>query len=468
MIPYPFQKQVLNEIDWFRGRCLLALEQGLGKTLISLWWLKRREAIPVIVVCPGTVKFVWQYESQRVGLSCEVISGRSPYRLGSADVTVINYDILLYWLNYLERNYKCLIIDECHYIGNHRAKRTRAVKRLAAGIPYVLALSGTPVLNRPYELHTTLSILCPKLFPSRWEFLQRYCHPVLTPWGWQYKGVSNVEELHSILTRRVMIRRRKEEVLDSLPPKIRSTIPIPISVQDYHQLLRNLRSNNERGEVSKAQSLIQEVARLKLNGAIEWIRNLLDTTGEKVVIFGVHKEIIESLCSALHSYGCVKIDGDTPMEKRSEIVSQFQHVPKVRVFVGNVLAAGTGITLTASSNVLFVELPWRPSDILQAEDRCHRIGTHRPVWVYYLVAQGTIEEKICRIIEKKQNIINSVIDGGSGEELDLLALMKEELFDVCGRSVEEVEHCIQEGGGPPPCDQGMDTNRLPMVQPWLF
>jgi len=176
----------------------------------------------------------------------------------------------------------------------------------------------------------------------------------------------------------------------------------------------------------RIEALKQLAAKGKIRQAMEWIDNFLEQGG-KLVVFAIHRTIIDLLMER-YTNCAVKIDGSVSIEDRQKAVDRFQTDDSVRLFVGNVKAAGVGITLTVSSSVAFLEYPWSPGDMEQAEDRCHRIGQKDSVNIYYLIAQGTIEEQICKLIDSKRLVLNAVLegkdDGAGGIFAELLELIK--------------------------------------------
>ncbi len=442
---FPYQIECLQEINDFNGRCLCSLEPGLGKTLISLWWIaeKPEQRLPAIVVCPLSVKWHWEREAkEKCGMEeVLVLEGRKPTGEKLEQLTILNFDILTGRLiELMKLKPKTIIIDETHNIAN-QTKRTRAVRALCTGVPYVLALSGTPLVNRPIELLNTLQILRPDVpeFRSKIIYGDRFCGRFLSYWGWDYKGATNTDELNKLLLSTCMSRRRKIDVLPDLPPKIRDVVALPLSNHKEYDKASNdflgwLRKENpsrvkkaaKAEALTKVSYLLQLAARLKLKSAVEWINDLL-AGGEKVVVFATHKKMISALSRRLNCESVI-IDGSVTGADRQRAVDRFQTDPKVRAAICNIVAGGTGITLTAASTVVFVELDWRPGVHLQAEDRPHRIGQTGPVWIHYLVAHGTIEEKLCSVLQAKQRVLNAVLDGGNSEnDLTVFDLLMKEL-----------------------------------------
>jgi len=447
---YPFQKRGVRAIHHYNGRVLLADEMGLGKTYQVLQWLKEQPDVrPVVVVTPAHLKGFWQNEARRkTGLHAVVLNGIKPTpipkRLRGSLIIILNYEILKGWVDVLlELEPQCLVIEEAHYCKNRRAKRTKLIRRLAKVAQHCIAISGTPLLNRPAELFPTLNMLWPEKYPSFFSYATRYCNPVHKPWGMDYKGAIHIKELHNKLTEVGMIRRRKADVLQDLPLKQRTVIPVNIELQSYmeaqvnfltwlaKQSLEKAERASKALEITKLGYLKRLAATEKLPQVISWIDDYLEETNDKLVIYGIHKAVVRSLYNHYRSIS-VCLDGSTPKKERATIVRVFQQNKRIRLFIGNIQAAGTGITLTAASRLLFAEIDWVPANMTQAEDRVHRIGQKQHVDITYLVAKGTIEEKLCEIIQRKQQIVSQTLDGETvvGNELNvfdaLLESMKKE------------------------------------------
>jgi SNF2 family DNA or RNA helicase len=445
---YKFQEKAVRKISHFDGRALLADEMGLGKTLEALQWLAENpELRPAVVVCPANIKWVWETQAvEHVSLRADILQGKSPPRkrlTNSHPILILNYEILQYWFKYIRRlQPKVLLLDECHYIKNLRAIRTRKARKLSKRVPHIIGISGTPLTNRPWELFPILNILRPDKFPSPILFAFRYCKPRLGRRGtWEYKGATNLKELHNRLNRLCMIRRLKKDVIKELPDKIRQVIPLPIEKKkDYQEaadnFLRWLRkiSKAKAHRAKKAQQLVQLgylkrlAAELKMKAVLEWVDSFLEESSGKLVLYCCHKKIIKILRERYKNI-CVVIEGGTPTKKRKLIVKSFQTKKKKRLFIGNIRAAGVGITLTAASTLAFVELDWVPGNHTQAEDRIHRIGQKNAAVIYYLIARGTIEEDLCRIIQKKQINISKILDGKkkTADKLEVFNMLEKKL-----------------------------------------
>jgi SWI/SNF-related matrix-associated actin-dependent regulator of chromatin subfamily A-like protein 1 len=425
---FPFQRKGVLFLNRRKGRALIADPMGLGKTVQALGWLNhRKSARPVVVICPSSVRLNWQREIDRWLLGEEAYLPRSQRAdgLGYDEQTfiVIHYDIVQYWVEWLKKlKPMVLIVDEAQAIKSNGAKRTKAVKKLAKGIRHVIGLTGTPIVNRPIEVFNILYIIDKTAIPNFHTFTRRYCAAKFNGFGWDYSGASNTKELHNLLTSSIVLRRRKEDVLTSLPPKIRSFVPLSLDNQAEYEaaeedLISYLLETEGKAAANRAKSspalvriskLRMLAARGKLEQAIDWISDTI--VNHKLVVFGVHREIIDPVSEHFKKVA-VKIAGDVSETDRQKAIDKFQTDPKIRLFVGQVQAAGVGITLTASSHVAFLELPWTPGDVLQAEDRVHRIGQEQPCVIYYLMAARTIDEDMAKLIDKKRSILNAVLDG---------------------------------------------------------
>lgn len=432
---YPFQREGLLFTETRGGRCLIADEMGLGKTIQALGWLKLHpEHRPAVIVTPASLKLNWAREIYKwlpeEYKDTYVISGRNNKAdYSEKKILIINYDILSdHEESILNMNPSTMILDEIHYIKSMQARRTKAVFSFSRKIPHIIGLSGTPIVNKPIEFFPMLNILRKDLFPSRWQFAMRYCAPKNNGFGWNFGGASNTEELHKILTETIMIRRLKKDVLKDLPDKTRQIIPIEIENRlSYNSARSNLETwlnDNDQKEYSinaltEIEKLKQIAVQGKMKAIIEWIQDVIDK-GEKLVVFCTHTATIEILRNTFSDIS-VKIDGSTDIKMRDFAVQSFQENDAVRLFLGNIIAAGTGITLTAASKLAFVELGWTPGIHDQAEDRIHRIGQKDAANIYYLIANDTIEDDIATLLDEKRKILTAVLDGKEAPEDSLLS-----------------------------------------------
>lgn len=325
-----------------------------------------------------------------------------------------------------------VLVANCQYLSNPKTQRTKAVKAVSKGVHNVLALSATPLTVRPQELFPVLNILWPKEFPAYLPFLTRYCDPKWTPWGMDYSGASNLEELHHRLITLGMVRYRKKDVLKDLPDKVIRVVPIELWDQDQYQdatkdfmswlkqnMAHRVRSASKAEALTKVGYMLRLCAKLKMKGIVEWANNFLTETDEKLILFAIHHNAIDVMRRRI-GFKHVVVDGSVTGVHRQNAIDNFQKDPTTRAIFGNLQACGVGTTLTAASEVGICEYPWRPGDLLQAMDRPHRIGQKNTVFINFFAAAGTIEEDMCKLLQTRQQNISTILDGGKHEsELNL-------------------------------------------------
>ncbi len=433
-----------------RPSALIADEPGLGKTIQAIGLVNLDDGLRrVLIVCPAVVKRNWALELQKWlvrPLSVGIADART---WPDTDVVIVNYDVLDRHAERLGEPWDLVVWDEAHYCKNPKARRTQLALSVCARRR--LALTGTPILNRPIEAWPILCALDPARWNERtfWQFARRYCGARQVWAGrrvgyvWDFSGASNLSELQEVLRSTVMVRRRKADVLTDLPPKVRQVVELPangladlvreeaetwerhaakiaalrvavVDAQDtdgwqaaVEALRRATREAFESLSVAR-----HRVAMAKVPLVVEWVRDLLDGGVAKVVVWAHHRDVISELVQQL---GAVSITGDTPEARRQETVRRFQEDPSVRVFVGSITAAGVGITLTAASHVVFAELDWVPANITQAEDRCHRIGQHDSVLVQHLVLEGSLDAHMARVVVDKQQVLDQALDADAAD-----------------------------------------------------
>ncbi|MGA2009704.1 MAG: DEAD/DEAH box helicase [Solirubrobacteraceae bacterium] len=420
-------------------RTFLADEQGLGKTVEALATLEADGAYPAIVVCPASMKLGWQREAQRwlPHRSVSIAQGRGGVA-PSAEITILNYEIVAAHYEYLaHRRPQALVIDESHYCKNPRAKRTQAVRHLAAAVRaggLRLALTGTPVLNHAEELIAQLRII------GRMEDFGSGAR-----FAAQFRGEVSEERLHWHMRRSCFVRRLKADVLPQLPPKRQVVVPIALTNEPEYRLAERdviewLRSqpldlselNAKIAATLRAQRLAQLgtlqrlAARGKLAAALAWIEDFL-ASDESLVVFARHVEVQHAVLArfpdALH------LMGEDGLEEREASIAAFQRPDGPRLIVAATRVAAQGITLTRASNVAFLELEWTPAMHDQAEDRCHRIGQRDAVTAWYLLAARTIDETMARLIQSKRAVVSAVTDGRVLDSDGLVSAVIAELRD---------------------------------------
>jgi len=424
----PFQEIGVSMIESKNGRVLLADEMGLGKTVQALAWLQlHKECRPTLIITPASLKYNWKNEVRKwLPVSkVQVINSTNQDTELIGKIIIINYDILSFWYKKLIKyNFKILIADECHYFKNNEAIRTKLVKKIAKNIPKIIALSGTALENRPLDIYNAWKIIDPENCPPFVTFGNLYCGGSFV----DYKGATNLSELHNILKKTILIRRLKKDVLPELPDKQKTIIPIQIDnrsaydaeEQKFIKYLKTHKKDNTE-IFSFIEKLQQLSSKGKLKSIIEWVSDFL-VSDKKLVIFVTHRFMITSIISAFPE--SLVYDGSVNLEKREKIIQEFQTNPSKKIFIGMLdnqgKPAGVGITLTAASDTITTEYRYTPSVHDQADDRVHRIGQKNAVNNRYFLAINTIEEKIFAIQDKKRIISDKVLDGINTDSKSLL------------------------------------------------
>lgn len=441
----PFQRAGVDYALKSR-RCFIADAMGLGKTVEALATIQAAQAYPAIVVCPASLKTNWVREARKwlpKDMTVFPISGTRPSLLAvTADIVVINYDILKYHVESLiEMKPKAAVFDESHFCKNSKTQRAKAAKELSRGASEIsLCLTGTPILNRPNELIAQLDILDRLQEFGGWSaFTRRYCDAYRGAFGFDTSGSANEAELNDRLRSLCYVRRKKEDVLKELPAKRRAehyVEPDPKVMVEYRRaeddvvsfLGRRAQELAEKAgldgdearweaelKAEAAEHLVRIgqlkklAAKAKMPSVFEWIDDFVESD-QKLVVFAYHREIVDMVAAR---YGGLRIYGGDDPDARQRAVDRFMTDPEARVIACSIRAAGVGLTLTAASNVLFLELDWTPAAHDQAEDRCHRIGQQDSVTAWYLLAEGTIDETIYNLIQQKRAVVGAVSDGGA-------------------------------------------------------
>lgn len=468
---YTFKSKPFNhQIDGVRfglnkKKFLLCDDQGLGKTkqiIDFVGCLEETDTInKVLIVCGvNSLKYNWQYEigvhsdekgwvlgtrfRKTTGKAYEgstkdklddldnlpdcryIITNIETLRAGAEKISKTKYHFpIAEKLQELCKNGTISVIafDECHKSKEPTSLQSRAMINVQA--KYMVAMSGTPLMNNPLDLY----------FPMKWlgyenhsfyQFKQHYC--TLGGWGGsQVVGYKNLEEIRAMMDN-IMLRRLKSEVLD-LPEKIRKIEYVDMTPKQnqiykevYNGVMSDLQkikfSNNPLSMMIRLRQAtgwtgiisdkVQESA--KMDRMIELVQEIV-ASGQKAIIFSNWESMTEVAKEKLKAYNPAYITGATKADERMKEVDRFQTDDKCKVIIGTIGAMGTGLTLTAAQNVIFLDSPWNMALKAQAEDRAHRIGTKGTVNIITLVCKNTIDERIEELVEKKGQIADALVDG---------------------------------------------------------
>ena len=443
--PYPYQlKGIARGLEL--KRFMNCDEPGLGKTLQSIATINLANAFPCLVICPSSLKINWQREWEKfTDKKAMVLTDKVRdtwtffYQTGMHQVFIVNYESLKKYLvqrikkaegwtlrDVEFRNsinlFKSVIIDESHRCKSASTQQAKFCKGICTGKEWVIELTGTPVVNRPKDLIPQLAILNRMDdFGGYKPFVNRYCSG--------QREASNLKELNFNLWKYCMFRREKSLVLTDLPDKIRQVNTCEITNRkeymdaegDLIMYLQKYKDADDekiekalRGEVMVRINILRQIsARGKVRDVIEFVKDFREN-GKKIILFCSLHEVVDQLKRYFPT--AVSVTGRDSQDEKQRAVDAFQNNPKADIIICSIKAAGVGLTLTASSNVAFVEFPWTYADCCQCEDRAHRIGQKDSVTCYYFLGRRTIDEKVYRIIQEKKNIANAVT--GSTEDIE--------------------------------------------------
>lgn len=429
------------------SRALLADEPGLGKTAQALVALDSSRGYPALVICPASVKTHWANQSfDWLGRQAKIIKTGKDVLDDSAAITICNYE-LLKAVSKRAGAFQTVIIDELFKVKTETSQRTRHARALAQQARVVWGLSGSPIVNRPFELVSQLDVLSRlSLFGDKWRFVYRYCNPIEREiWVPRYDrverrmvrrcqrfldctGQSNITELHAKLTQHLMLRRRKSEVAQDLPERL--SLPLLLDLDAAGRKLYNderaalaqwLQYN--KGNLQQAEALTrlvkmrQTAARAKLVPLIAAIEDLLES-GDKVVLFAFGRDLQAELVRHF-AERAAHVLADDSLTKRSTQIDNFARDPRLRVCVCSLMATaiGTDGLQHAARYAVFCDLGNEAEVHQQAIDRLHRVGQSRDVTAYFAIANDTIEEELIDKLIWKNSITNIVADGRVVREL---------------------------------------------------
>jgi SWI/SNF-related matrix-associated actin-dependent regulator 1 of chromatin subfamily A len=392
-----------------RRRAILADQPRVGKTLPTA--AAALENLPALIVCPAIAKTVWESAFAKLApnVSVHVVNGkREASEVNSADITIINYDVLQYAQTDLDR-YNTLVLDECHRIKNPKAQRTKAAMLAMKKISFVYALSGTPIPNRPIELWPILHGL--GIYRGGWyDFAGRYAKMWVAPWGLDTSGASNLVELKDMMKPHVM-RRKKEAIFkDYKEPQVSLiTFDLPNDKREQSFDADALMANpNALLAFEGLAEVMREAGMRKVKAASEFIDDLLQAD-EPVVVFAHHKDVVAELEKLLMVHKPVIVVGDTTRAKRDQALKDFQS-GQTKCIIGNIAAMSEGVDLSAADTIVFVECTWSTSALEQASSRVENINKSGiPPVIYILTIKASLDHTVLAKVLKKLNIVNQII-----------------------------------------------------------
>jgi SWI/SNF-related matrix-associated actin-dependent regulator 1 of chromatin subfamily A len=422
--PLTHQKEAIQKLVENK-KFILADDMGLGKTTSTIIAALESGSKKVLIICPATLKINWKREIENYSDKTVFIAESKNFSTES-DFVIINYDIIKNFHDtkkkdesqILASNFDLVIVDEAHYIKNATAQRTKLINDIVKKTERLWLLTGTPMTSRPIDYFNLLSLVDSPVAKNWMAYAIRYCSGYQFKVGnrkvWNVMGSSNLEELRD-RTLGLTLRRLKENVLD-LPDKIITPVYLRLKSKQYEEVMGEYydwydknpeESKSLTVQFSKLTKVRQIIADEKIAQTIELAENILEQD-KKVIIFC---NFTDSLNKITEHFGkaAVKLDGSMSKPERQHSVDEFQDNPKVKVFVGNIKAAGVGITLTSAEAVIMNDLSFLPSDHAQSEDRAYRYGQKNNVLVYYPIFENTIEGVIYDILNNKKQVIATVM-----------------------------------------------------------
>jgi len=424
--PLEHQKIAIEKLAGSK-RFILADDMGLGKTTSTIIAALETGSKKVLIVCPASLKINWQREIENYSDRPVFIAEGKKFS-SEHDFVIINYDILKNFHDsdpkkkdeslLLQSGFDLVILDEAHMISNVQAQRTKIINSFAKKVERVWLLTGTPMTSRPMNYYNLLNLIESPVAQNWKAYAIRYCQGFQFTAGkrkvWNVMGASNLEELRDRTSKQIL-RRLKEEVLD-LPDKIITPVYLRLKSKEYEDLMGEYydwydknpdESSSLTVQFSKLMKVRKVIANEKTKQTIEFVENILEQ-GKKVIIFTNFTDTLQTIYQHFGKQA-VYLDGSCSNSVRQQAVDSFQNDDKTRVFVGNLKAAGVGLTLTAAEVVIMNDLSFVPAEHAQAEDRAYRYGQKSNVLVYYPLFENTIEGAIYDILNRKKQIIRTVM-----------------------------------------------------------
>ena len=432
--PLSHQKEAIQKLVENK-KYVLADDMGLGKTTSTIISALEAKSKKTLIICPASLKINWQREIENYSNKSVFIAEGKNFST-EHDFVIINYDIIKNFHDpkkkddsqIIRANFDLVVIDEAHYIKNSQAQRTKLINDIVKNVDRLWLLTGTPMTSRPIDYYNLLNLVDSPVAKNWMAYVIRYCEGYQFKVGarkvWNVMGASNLEELRD-RTSNLVLRRLKEDVLD-LPDKIITPVYLRLKSKKYEEVMGDYYNWYEKNpdesksltvQFTKLTQVRQVIADEKISQTIELAENIIEQD-KKVIIFCNFTNSLEKIVEHFGK-AAVRLDGSMSKPDRQNSVDRFQTDPKVKVFVGNIKAAGVGITLTAAEAVIMNDLSFLPSDHSQAEDRAYRYGQKNNVLVYYPIFENTIEGIIYDILNKKKQVIATVM-GDIKNDVDLV------------------------------------------------
>ena len=433
---------------------------GCGKTKMAIFYAEMLDLFPCMVVCPASVKSGWlrEWKETNPNRRVSIISTSSPPEDFEADVIVINYDILgkrvtkengktsleIRLDGMKKKSFSLVIADEIHFLKNRKSIRSKSFKKLAHKVPSVIGLTGTLIMNRPAELLNILMLIerIKEIAPDdqyHHYFFERYCNMKETNFGMDISGASNIKELNRLLKECCYFQVSKRDALKELPPISENVVECEITNKraykkadnDLLQFIEDKFKDQEKvDKAARAEFLVKlsMLKQLSLEGKIKaikkWVEEWMEANEEeKLLVFASQSAILTKIAEEFKEG--LLITGSTTTKKRDEILQKFTLEKNKRVLFANIGCLGTGVDglQKVCSNMAILELPPRPSDLVQVIGRLERSGQENPVTIQYLLSPETIDQDLWEMLKGKKDVTD-MLNKGFQDDTSLMILQK--------------------------------------------
>lgn len=433
---------------------------GTGKSLCSVLYAEMLDLFPCMIVCPASVKSGWlrEWKETNPNRRVSIISTSSPPEDFEADVIVINYDILgkrvtkengktsleIRLDGMKKKSFSLVIADEIHFLKNRKSIRSKSFKKLIHKVPSVIGLTGTLIMNRPAELLNILMLIerIKEIAPNdqyHHYFFERYCNMKETNFGLDISGASNIKELNRLLKECCYFQVSKRDALKELPPISENVVECEITNKraykkakdDLLQFIEDKFKDEEKVEkAARAEFLVKlsTLKQLSLEGKEKFIKKWVEewmeaNEEEKLLVFASQSTILTKIAEEFKEG--LLITGGTTTKKRDEILQKFFSQKESRVLFANIGCLGTGVDglQKVCSNMAILELPPRPSDLVQVIGRLERSGQENPVTIQYLLSPETIDRDLWEMLKGKKDVTD-MLNKGFQDDTSLMILQK--------------------------------------------
>lgn len=433
---------------------------GCGKTKMAIFYAEMLDLFPCMVVCPASVKSGWlrEWKETNPNRRVSIISTSSPLEDFEADVIVINYDILgkrvtkengktsleIRLDGMKKKSFSLVIADEIHFLKNRKSIRSKSFKKLIHKVPSVIGLTGTLIMNRPTELLNILMLIerIKEIAPNdqyHHYFFERYCNMKETNFGMDISGASNIKELNRLLKECCYFQVSKRDALKELPPISENVVECEITNKraykkakgDLLQFIEDKFKDEEKVEkAARAEFLVKlsTLKQLSLEGKEKFIKKWVEewmeaNEEEKLLVFASQSTILTKIAEEFKEG--LLITGGTTTKKRDEILQKFFSQKESRVLFANIGCLGTGVDglQKVCSNMAILELPPRPSDLVQVIGRLERSGQENPVTIQYLLSPETIDQDLWEMLKGKKDVTD-MLNKGFQDDTSLMILQK--------------------------------------------